>query len=268
MRARLDGHRSERAVGRRAARGAGSCGRGGRRGVPGDAGKRRDPSGRRTRRGVRRRSGTHDRGDRAGTWPMRPSGSEICARPRASARRSRRPCLRTPRAPPDIDEVASALYHARIQKYKSMGLGGRRAHRGDGSAEPRVRMLLNGGTLKRRTPLPEGRSRSCSSRPCHAPSTRRGVFFAGAGADRFTVYVKRRPRVAAAARRVRRAGDSEFRARRPRWYRPRAEQTTGGARRGTTSNERSCSSLTTPRPRSFRARRVARIITWASRLLR
>ena len=55
---------------------------------------------------------------------MRPSGSEICARPRASARRSRRPCLAPLAPPPEIDEVASALYHARIQKYKSMGLDG------------------------------------------------------------------------------------------------------------------------------------------------
>jgi hypothetical protein len=102
---------------------------------------------------------------------------------------------RTPRAPPEIDEVASALYHARIQKYKSMGLdglGGRTAETARRNRESG--MLLNGGTLKRRTPLPEGKIAflflTNRVMPLHEAW---GVFFAGAGADRFTVYVNADP---------------------------------------------------------------------------
>ena len=97
--------------------------------------------------------------------------------------------------PPDIDERASALYHARIQKYKSMGLdglGGRTAETARRNRESG--MLLNGGTLKRRTPLPEGKIAflflTNRVMPLHEAW---GVFFAGAGADRFTVYVNADP---------------------------------------------------------------------------
>ena len=102
---------------------------------------------------------------------------------------------RAPRAPPEIDEVASALYHARIQQYKSMGLdglGGRTAETARRNRESG--MLLNGGTLKRRTPLPDGKIAflflTNRVMPLHEAW---GVFFAGADADRFTVYVNADP---------------------------------------------------------------------------
>ena len=102
---------------------------------------------------------------------------------------------RAPRAPPEIDEVASALYHARIQQYKSMGLdglGGRTAETARRNRESG--MLLNGGTLKRRTPLPDGKIAflflTNRVMPLHEAWS---VFFAGADADRFTVYVNADP---------------------------------------------------------------------------
>ena len=99
--------------------------------------------------------------------------------------------------PPDIDERASALYHAKMQQYKNLGLDGLGGRTAETARRNRESKMLTVGShgMSKRTPLPDGKIAflflTNRVMPFHEAW---GVFFAGASRDdAYAVYVNADP---------------------------------------------------------------------------
>ena len=103
--------------------------------------------------------------------------------------------LRRPSAPPEIDEVATAMYHAKMEQYKNLGLDGLGGRTAETARRNRESGILLGQHSLKRTPLSDGKIAflflTNRVMPFHEAW---GTFFESAGGDeRFTIYVNADP---------------------------------------------------------------------------